>query len=225
MKKKTSIRHVVHRLSPIFRQRGKILRKFSESLGLVYFGMVHQHEEDYVPIRGFTASLTHRDTHYAVGTYNGYNIRLVNRYDIIRVAGNPNHEQFITIIEVELETKSLPHMFFMPTGHEGGEYSRFYAIRPNMQPLNSMILNNRSPELHGRYQILSRATNAHKIEAFFTSPMIVSIGSRMWPHGIEIERGKLLVYITQHRLTKTVLDTTLASALWLAETIDEISED
>lgn len=225
MRKKTSIRHIVHRLSPIFRERGKVLRKFSETLGLVHFGTVHQHEEDYIPIRGFTASLTHRDTHYAVGTYNGYNIRLVNRYDIIRIAGNPNHEQFWTIVEIDLETKSLPHMFFIPTGHEAGEYGRLYATQPHMQPLNSMLMNNKSPEFHGRFQILASAAHSHKIETLFTSPVIVGIGSRVWPHGIEIERGKLLVYITQHRLTKTVLDTTLASALWLAETIDEISED
>lgn len=225
MRKKTSFRHIVHRLSPIFRQRGKVLRRFSETVGLVHFGTVHQREEEYAPIRGFTASLTHRDTHYAVGTYNGYNIRLVNRFDIIRIAGNPEHEQFWTVIEIELETKSLPHMFFIPTGHEAGEYGRLYATQPQMQPLNAMLLNNRSPEFHGRFQIFASPTHAHKVEQFFSSPLIVGIGSRVWPHGIEIEHGKLLLYITQHRLTKTVLDTTLASGLWLAETIDEISED
>lgn len=213
------------RLSPTFRERGKILRQFSENIGLVHFGTVHQHSDEYDAIRGFTASITHQDTHYAVGTYNGFNIRLVNRFDIIRIAGQQPREQVWTILEVELDARNVPHMFFMPTGREAGEYGRFYNIRPNMQLLNSMVLRNRSPEFHGRYQILARTTNAHRVETLFTSPLIVGIASRFWPHGIEIERGKLLIYITEHRLSKAVLETTLTSALWLTETIEEISHE
>ncbi len=225
MRRGGNFKHLVARLSPTFRERGKVLKKFSEAVGLVHFGTVHQHDDEYEAIRGFTASLTHKDTHYAVGTYNGFNIRLVNRFDVIRIAGNPNHQQFWSIIEIELASNQLPHMFFIPTGHEAGEYGRLYATQPHIQPLNAMMFNNKSPEFHGRFQILASATHAHKIESTFSSPIILGIASRFWPHGIEIEHGKLLIYITQHRLTKTVLETTLASGLWLAETIEQISED
>ncbi|MGV9001786.1 MAG: hypothetical protein ACOH18_02420 [Candidatus Saccharimonadaceae bacterium] len=220
-----SFRVLFQRFSPSLRRRGTVLKNFSETLGLVNFGSVHQHDDDMDALRGFTASLTHRDTDFAVGTYNGFNIRITNRFDVIRIAGNPNHEQLWTILEVELDAKGLPHMFFIPTGHEAGEYGRLYATQPHMQPLNSMILDNHSPEFHGRFQIYASATHSHKVETLFTSPVIVGIGSRFWPHGIEVEHGKLLIYITQHRLTKTVLESTLASALWLAETIDSSSED
>lgn len=225
MPKRYTFRQMVMRFSPLSRQRGVMLRRFSDHIGLVHFGSVHQHDDDYDAIRGFTASLTHKDTDYAVGTYNGYNIRLVNRFDVVRIAGNPHHEQLWTIVEIELNTHSTPHMFFVPTGHDGGEYGRLYATQPNMQPLNSMVLNNHSPEFHGRFQIMASPTYAHRVETLFSSPIIVGIGSRFWPHGVEIEHGKLLIYITQHRLTKAVLESTLASGLWLAETIDEVSED
>ena len=214
-----------HRFSSDLRTRGTTLRKFSETIGLVHFGTVHQHDDDYDAIRGFTASLTHRDTHYAVGTYNGFNIRLVNRFDVIRIATNPNHEQLWTILEIELDTRGLPHMFFVPTGREAGEYGRLYATQPTMQPLNSMIFDNKSPEFHGRFQILASPAHSHQVEALFNSPIIVGIASRFWPHGIEIEHGKLLIYITEHRLTKAVLESALASGLWLAETIDESVEN
>lgn len=216
---------MVKRFSPLSRQRGAVLRKFSENVGLVHFGTVHQHDDEHSTIRGFTGSLTHHDSHYAVGTYNGFNIRVVNRFDVIRIAGNPQHEQLWTIIEIDLDSKGLPHMFFIPTGHEAGEYGRLYATQPHMQPLNSMLFDNRSPEFHGRFQILARPTHAHKVEALFSSPIIVGIGNRFWPQGVEIEHGKLIIYITQHRLTKAVLESTLASGLWLAETIDEVSKD
>jgi len=224
MRKTLTFRQMVKRFSPQFRKRGAVLHKFSDMVGLVHFGSVHQHDDEHEAIRGFTASLTHKDTHYAVGTYDGFNVRLVNRFDVIRIAGNPNHEQLWTILEIDLESKALPHLFFVPTGSEAGEYGRLYATQPGMQPINSMILDNKSTEFHGRFQIVASPTHAHKVEALFSSPLIVGIANRFWPHGIEIEHGKLLIYITQHRLTKTVLETTLASGLWLAETIDEVSE-
>lgn len=225
MQKGGVFRRLFRRFSPELQQRGRTLKKFSETLGLVHFGAVHQHDDDIDAIRGFTASLTHRDTHFAVGTYNGYNIRLVNRFDVIRIAGNPNHEQLWTILEVELETRSLPHTFFVPTGREAGEYGRLYATQPAMQPLNAMSFSNFSPEFHGRFQIVASTAHAHKVESFFTSPLILGISSRFWPHGIEIEHGKLLIYITEHRLEKAALESVLGSALWLAETIDASSED
>ena len=218
-------RQIFRRFSSELRQRGVVLRRFSNTLGLVHFGTVHQHEDEHDAIRGFTASLTHRDTHYAVGTYNGFNIRMTNRFDVIKIAGNPNHEQLWTIIEIELDNKNEPHMFFVPTGREAGEYGRLYATQPNMQPLNSMILSNKSPEFHGRFQILASPAHSHQVEALFSSPIIVGIASRFWPHGIEIEHGKVLIYLTEHRLSKAVLETALASGLWLAETIDDSLED
>lgn len=220
-----AFRQLFRRFSVDLRKRGVTLRHFAHSIGLVHFGTVHQHDDDYDAIRGFTASLTHRDTNYAVGTYNGFNIRLVNRFDVIRIAGNPHHEQLWTILEIDVESKDIPHMFFVPTGREAGEYGRLYATQPAMQPLNSMIFANKSPEFHGRFQMLASPTHSHKVEALFSSPIIVGIASRFWPHGIEIEHGKILIYITQHRLSKAVLELALASGLWLAETIDAATEE
>lgn len=223
-KSRKTFRQIVARLSPTFRERGVLLRKFSQGVGLVHFGTVHQHDDEYSAIHGFTASLTHHDSHYAVGTYDGFNIRMVNRFDVLPVAGRIR-QQFWTIIEIELEKHALPHMFFIPTGTEGGEYGQVYAARPNMQPLNTMLLDNKSPEFHGRFQIVARPVNAAVIETKFSSPLITTIASRFWPHGIEIERGKVLIYVTEHRPTKAVLESALASGLWLAETIDKINED
>lgn len=209
------------RLSPVTRQRGVALRRLYNSIGLVSFGSVHQHDDDINVIRGFTASLTHQDLHYAVGNYNGYSIRIVDRYDMVRTPQAKHHLQQWAIIEIDLNQSELRHLFFVPTGSQSSEYARLFATQPHMQPLNSLLLHNKSSEFHGRFQILARTSHSQEVARLFSSPIIVGIAARFWPHGIEIEHGKLLVYITEHRLTKTVLESTLASALWLAETIDE----
>lgn len=220
-----AFKKLFRRFSPDLRARGAALKSFASKIGLVYFGSVHQVEDDHDMIRGFTASLKHKDTHFAVGTYDGYNVRLVNRFDVVRLAGTPYHEQIWTILEVDLETKSHPHVYFIPTGREAGEYGRIFATQPLAQPINTLITHNKSPEFHGRFNIVANPTYAHQIESVFPSPIIAGIAARFWPHGIEVQNGKLLVYITEHRLEKAVLESTLASALWLAEAINDTTED
>lgn len=226
MAKKSVFKQMLQRASFKLYERGRVLKKFTEHLGLVYFGMVDQHDDEHSAIRGFTASLTHSDSHYAVGTYEGYDIRLVDRFDVLRIPGHDNHQQLWTIIEIKLQSRGLPHVFFVPTGRESGEYARLFATQPHLQPLNSMIgASNHSPEFHGRYQILARPTFSHEVERLFSSPIIVSMGARFWPHGVEIDHDTLYLYLTQSKLTKSVLETSLASCLWLADIIDSASEE
>lgn len=213
--------HILHRSSLKLRRRGQTLRTFARQLGLVYFGLVDQHHDEHSPVRGFTASLTHRDSHYAVGTYNGFDIRLLNRFDVIKDAQKKSHGFAWTIIEVRLERRDLPHMFFMPTGKDAPEYARLFRAYPHLQPLNTMIGTlRRSPELHGRYQILARTTHSREVERLFDSPTIVSIGTRLWPQGLEIHGDRLFIYLPQE-LTKQRLELCLDGALWFAEQLDE----
>ena len=218
-----TFRHMVRRFSPQLRSRAKVLKTFAKKMGFVHFGLVNQHDDDYDTIRGFTASLTHIDTDYTVGTYEGYNFRIVDRFDSYK-HGTHSHEQLWCIMEIELHSNNSPHVFLVPTGQQSGEYDKLFTVQPHLQPLNTMLLQNHSSELHGRYQILARPTHASDVEHLLTSPIVVGIAARFWPHGIEFKNGKLFIYITQHRLTKTVLETSIASGLWLAEMLDELEE-
>jgi hypothetical protein len=226
MKYRHTLAEVMRRVSPQLRDRGRVLRKFSQQLGLVYFGGVNQHDDDHSAIRGFTASLTHSDTHYSVGTYDGYDIRLVDRLDILHIPGHDNHQQTWTIIEIDLEVGEIPHVFFVPTGEGGSRYARLFATQPYLLPLNSTLATtNKSPEFHGRYQIMARPTHSHQIERIFTSPAIVGLGARFWPYGIEIQHGKLFVYLPQKKLTKTSLETALGASLWLTDLVRHTSTE
>lgn len=220
---RVSLSYVFRHYLPSLRARGKALRKFADSVGFVYFGAVDQKDDDHSPILGFTASLAHKDSHYAVGTYNGYDVRFVDRFDAINVADKA-HEQLWTVFEVSLLAEHTPHVVFVPTGSEGAEYSKLFSTHSHLQPINTMLLQNHSREFHGRFQIMGRTADAPTIESLLPSPTVVGIAARFWPHGIELKNGKLYVYLTQHRLDKAVLETTLASSIWLAEVLDESLE-
>jgi len=214
-----SLRHIIRKLSPLERKQARVLRNFYNTLGFVSFGNVSQHDDEFDAIRGFTASLTHRDEQYGVGSYEGFDIRIVNRADKPKGAKRGTL-QLWTIIEIELRVRSMPHIFFMPTGQTSATYAKLFAEQPYMQPINSYSSSTHySPEFHGRYQILGRATRIHDIEALITSPISVGIGMKFWPHGIEIEHGRLYVYIPDRTLTKPKLEQALHSALWLANAL------
>jgi len=212
-------RHMVRRFSPQLRIRARTLKTFADTMSFVHFGMVSQHDDDYDAIRGFTASITHLDHDYIVGTFEGYNFRIVDRFDSYK-HGTHSHEQLWCIMEIDLQTNTLPQLFLAPTGREEGEYDKVSTAFPHLQHINDSVLSNNAVELHGRYQILARPTHIADIEQVLTPAVITGIATRFWPHGLELNDGKLYLYITQHRLTKTVLESSLASGLWLAEMLD-----
>lgn len=210
-----AIRHVLSHFDPSARKRRSVLKKFEQKIGLVYFGTVDQHDDDHEAIRGFTASLDHQDTAYAVGTYEGYGIRIVQRSDSIKDHAGTVRMQHWIIFEISVALPNAPHVCFIPTGHQTTSFTPLFAAQPHLQPLNS-LLSNRSPEFHGRYQIVARATHMHAIEEIFDSPLIVGIGARFWPKALELHNQKLYVYLQEKQCTAPQLESTLQSALWLA---------
>lgn len=221
--KRTPFYYTLYQLKPQIRSRGKVLRRFADRLGLAHFGSMHQHDDDYDAIRGFTASTSHRDSHYVVGSHEGVNVRIVDRFDMQHRLGRTVAPQGWVILEFDLAVQDIPHTFFVPTGQNGGSYQRVFAANIHMQPLNSIIQRtNHSPEFYGRYQILSRPTHSHRVEALLTSPVIFGIGEKLWPRGVEIDRSKLYVYINDEKLTTEALDVAFISGLWLANELNQI---
>lgn len=231
MSKGGVLRHIFRSLSPVEREQSFVLRKFYKTVGFVHFGHVHQHDDEYDAIRGFTSSLTHRDESFAVGTYGGYDIRMVNRADSHTTAHAKSRSkkkdlQLWTILEITLRVRNMPHIFFVPTGQNGDMYAKLFAEQPYMQPISSYTAADKlTPEFYGRYQILARSTRVQDVEELLSSPIIVGIGARFWPHGIEIEHGKLYIYIPDRKITKARLEHVLASSLWLADSLREAHED
>ena len=103
---------MVRHYSPQLRSRGKIIRRFASQVGLVYFGTVDQHQDDHEIIRGLTVSTTHRDAHYAVGSYDGYDVSIVDRFDVTFDAQLRPIEHVWLIFQVNLQDVSLPHRLY-----------------------------------------------------------------------------------------------------------------
>jgi len=219
------LQRLTRRYSHVARQRGSAIRKAAKAFELVYFGNIH-HDDDHNPVLGFTTSITHIDQHFSVGNFEGYNIRLLDRFDTVRMGGTKEHAQNWCVVEVQLQEQTdLPHICLVPTGNTSGEYHRLFTSVYRLQPLNNTLFHTHSMEVHGRFQILAPTSRTRDVETTLTSPLVMGIAGRFWPHGIELKGDTLYVYITDHRLSSTVIMSTISSALWLAHSLDAAKSD
>lgn len=216
-------------MSPLFspkaHARSRVIRRFVKKLGLVYFGAVDQHRDDHQVVRGLTISTSHQDNHYAVGSYNDYDVSVVDRSDAVRQAdGVIRHTWFIMQIDLK-STRQLPHVFLKPNNHNSESYQRLFTAFGSLQPINTLLVGQHGSEFHDRYQLYAVPTHTQEAERYFSHTVTQQIASRFWPYAIELFDNKLYIYDTEVSLNETRLQMILESGVWLAETLDELAED
>jgi len=223
MKSGGLLQRMLRHYSPLIRSRGKAIKKFASKVDMVYFGTVDQHDDEHEVIRGLTVSTTHRDAHYAVGSYDGYDVSLVDRFDVGFDSNRKPVEHSWLIFQITLENKSLPHMFFKPLGHSPAAYNKFFTAFNTLHAINNVFNEAHSQEFHARFEVYGLATHALAFEETLTPQVTQTIAARFWPHAVEIFDGKLYVYVTEHRRPEleAVLGPTLEAAVWLASVLDK----
>jgi len=220
------LKRIVRQHSLSLRRRGQVISALSNKIGLVHFGTVDQKEDEHDVIRGLTVSTTHQDSHYAVGAYDGRDISIVDRFDVITDAKGRTAEHNWVIMQINLSgARPLPHMFFKPLQHSHTSYDKFFVAFHHLQSVNALLLQSHGAEFHNRYQLFASSSRTQEIEESITETTTNTIAARFWPHAIEILDNKLYVYTTDAHLTKTLLESALQSALWLANELDPIDQN
>jgi hypothetical protein len=205
-----SVAHLLRSFT-VTRARGKVLRRVADKLSLVYFGTVDHTSDEHDVIRGLTVSTSHKDKHFTVGTYDGYDIALVDRYDKQHNWG---------ILQVSLRNdRAVPHLFFLPKQREAHFADRFSGTR-FLASINQFTSLPQPQDFSSRYELLVAPQYAHSVEHLLSPHFLHGVAAHFWPHALELKDGKLFVYITEHRLDETVLLSSIESALWLADAID-----
>ena len=204
------------------RQRGKSIRSLADKTGLLYFGAVDHHRDEHDVVRGLTVSTTHKDKHYAVGSYDGYDIAIADRYDTTKTSvGKHSHHWCILQVSL-LHAKHIPHVFLMPV-HRSERFAHLFMGMRHMAPIEHFMHVRYSSEFSSRYGVYVSPQHHSHADDWLTQSLTSGIAAHFWPHAIEFKDGKLFVYITEHRLSETVLGSALQSALWLADALDQRS--
>lgn len=215
---RTSFVHTVKKIARS-RQRGVVIRSVARKLGLVYFGSLGRDDEHEV-IRGMTVSISHKDSHYAIGAFDGYDISLVDRDDMVKEAESIVHRRW-TIIQVVLKHRPAVHEVILLPHDSASHYAQAFSGLRHIQPVDALVDEPYSAEFLRRYSIMAPSHQALEVNRIVTPALADLAALKLWPHTVELKEEKLLVYITEDRLSETVLRVAVESALWLADSLDQ----
>lgn len=199
----------------------KVMMDFAERVGLVYFGYVDQRNDEHRLVRGLTLSLHHRDNHYCIGTFQGYDMTLVERTDTITFPGKARQAHDWIIMEFDLHTSvEIPHIFVGLRSHNDIFYSQLFTKYPTLARAPLGAFSGYLASFTNKYAVFTApvhiAAAQHLIDPSVAQVMGDHFGSLM----VEISDGSVYIYAEGQRPTQALLDRMLKFGIWLASSID-----
>lgn len=215
-------RGIVHRNNINSHRAHSAVVEFCEKVGLVYFGSVNQHSDDHHIIRGLTVSANHQDEHYAVGTYEGYDVSVVNRMDTSEDSSGHLRTHYWMILEINLHHGAdLPHIFMGMHEHKDSPYAKLFVTHPAMQHVPLGTFEQYSQEFLARYSMFAHASHFIQTERLFNAEITKVIAAHFWPLSVEIHEGSLYIYADNQPVTIRLLEAMLKDGIWLAKRLDD----
>lgn len=213
------------RNSLAYQARRRAIISFSEKVGLVYFGSVDQHEDDHHSIRGLTASATHEDSNYSVGSFEGYDVSIVDRLDTLddNTGHHRTHQWLLFAIDLHAGN-DVPHLFLGTKTRDSSAYTKLFAAFPHFQAAPLGALSPYPQEFTSRYELYCTPLQFIEAENFITPSVSQTIAAHFWPLSVEVFEGSLYLYAGSASVSQHLLETMLKNGLWLARQLDATLE-
>lgn len=196
----------------------RIIREFAERSDLVYFGYVSQRDDDHHIVRGITVSTKHRDDHYCIGTYEGYDTMFVERTDA--VPGGKVHSWHI--IEIDLKhSHDLPHVVLRSKKNAHGFEDLLRIKYPTLHAFHMTTDQYAVPSLDKHFTTFISPVDTHAFFQILPAEKAEMIGTHFDGLDIEICNGALYIYSDKQRISGQLLSTMLTNGVWLASLLDQ----
>ncbi len=200
----------------------RVIANFADKAGLVYFGSVNQHNDEHNVIRGFTASLTHTDDHYCVGSFEGYDVMLVKRTDFVQNLDGSTSSHDWSILAITLQNaRHIPHLFIKPLGHNEKAYNNFFATFPALKEAGIGVTKEYGQDFLSRFKIYVKPSHSIEVEDVINEKTARTMGAHFWPRSAEINDNMLYIYDNSSKITNHSLSGLMKSGIWLAQQLDE----
>lgn len=197
-------------------------QQFAEKVGFVYFGFVDQRSDEHRLIRGLTVTATHRDNHYSVGTFDGYDISLTERTDTILFPGKPPKPQEWIVMTFDLHRQvDLPHVFVGLHSHGDAFYAQLFTKFSHFHPLTLTPSMGYDAAFLQNYSVYASPAQALSAARLFDPEMTKVVAEKFNGLTIEISEGCLYVSAEHQRPSAALLDQMLKYGVWLAKTLDQ----
>lgn len=165
-----------------------------------------------LPVRGFTASCSHKDLHCCVGSFLGYDYSLVYRED--------NDASFV-IVDIELPIQQpLHHFFILPTDLPQTLFTRIMLLHSHHRHVPLANGEGCSPAFLRQYSALARPEHFLATTAITTNTLAHYIEIIKQPYIYELYGQHLYVYAYNGTLpTRRTLDAQVSAASVIANAL------
>jgi hypothetical protein len=200
----------------------RVFMQFAEKTGLVYFGYVDQRSDEHRLVRGLTVSATHRDNHYCIGSFRGYDITLVERTDTIHFPGKSPRTQDWIIMAFDLHTKiDLPHIFIGLHTHSDTFYAQLFTKFTTLAKNPMGTFSALEPAFSDRYAIYTEPAKILSAEQLFDKDVAKTMVDHFGSLTAEVVDNCLYLYAWHQRPSISLLTKMLQNGLWLSAALDE----
>lgn len=200
----------------------RVFVQFAEKVGFVYFGFVDQRNDEHRLVRGLTVSSSHRDNHYCIGSYQGYDVALVERTDTIRFPGKSARPQEWIIMVFDLHRKvDLPHVFVGLHTQSDAFYAQLFTKFSHFQPVQLLSADGYDKSFTSKYSVYAQPVHALSASRLFHPEITKLIAERFGGLTMEISDNSLYLYANHQRPTPALLEKMLSYGAWLAKTLDQ----
>jgi hypothetical protein len=199
----------------------RVFMQFAEKIGLVYFGYVDQRDDDHRLVRGLTVSASHRDNHYCIGSFRGYDMTLVERVDTLRFPGKPakSHDWIIMTFDLHAPV-DVPHVFIGLHTHSDTFYAHLFTKFSQLAKAPLGTFEAYDPAFVGRYSVYTEPSQYLEAERLFDHAVTKAIAERFGSMTVEVVDGCLYIYAEHQRPTVAFLERMVTCGVWLAQSID-----
>ncbi len=203
----------------------RVFMQFAEKTGLVYFGYVNQRSDEHRLVRGLTVSAKHRDDHYCIGSYHGYDIALVERVDTIRFPGKPKKTHDWIIMTFDLHSPvDVPHVFMGLHTHSDTFYAQLFTKFSTLIKAPLGTFGAYDPAFVNKYALYTEPAQLVAAQRLFDQDIAKTIAAHFGSLTAEIVEGSLYLYAEHQRPSMALLDKMIKYGVWLAQSIDERTE-
>lgn len=196
----------------------KLFRDFAHKFGLVYFGSIYAQSDEYEMVRGVTLHTNHKDKHFIVGNYKGYDVSILQR-DV--ELAHPHHGEARykwSIVQADLQQRRLPHLLITAQHHDKIFFDNIQIKLANFQRLSPALIPDQA--FARQFTVFAAAEGVDDIPTILTPQIMAALVKHFKDFDVEMFDDQVVVYTNQPRLSFAVLQEVMREALWLAAHFD-----
>lgn len=198
-----------------------VVRKFADDYDLIQFGSVGKDDETRV-VKGITASVTQRDSHYLVGTTYGRDVIFIQRTDTLLSANKKSKENYHwNILVLDLHNVALPHVYLEGRGrHRPNFYEALSIKQRELIELPYGLLSGYDRLFGDRFSTRLSPSTANMFASLVPPERAAVMAHHFHMFDFEWQEDMLYVYFLSAHPTSAQLEQMLNAGVWLARELD-----